>query len=405
MNETIRKETGIEKWQSLIIAMLAIVIFMQASREILLDRGIALVVVGIIGSMLIFALLAGLLSNYISNLSILVFSGLISGVGRILLSMPDNTENFDIYNVGLYFCLSSFAPIFISLLGLINLERADAYSKLGDSNEGRAQRIFKIDNSSMAVTGMLAGLVYHWMLRAVGYAEDVLVNVFLGMILIIITLMLLYKKIIRIQIHNGKLKQLFLRRTDRLQILKAEEHPGKKYKFVLIGIPCFIILTVSMSFPELYAFMSGVSYQTVLVFLSSGIFLAVIIHVLSNNLPGLEEKINFLLPVFSLITTCVFGLISFYPSGVWLYNFIYLIAAFTVSYIFMRVIHSFISTGSNDTEKILMVFIVLSVFGIQAVKLGTIERYLPYIESLVCLGFAIPSLWIWIRKLQARRDK
>ncbi|MBD3353404.1 MAG: hypothetical protein GF364_18120 [Candidatus Lokiarchaeota archaeon] len=382
-------------WHFFIINFFNIIFFMQSMRELLLDRGIVTVIAPLLAVLLFSGLLVGLMLKKLSNIMVLLIFGLISSFGRILISMPDQTEEFIIYNFGIYFLFISFSPIIIASFGMINLKLSNAkYSKIGLYNP-----------VSLGTTGIIVGFIYHWFFRVMELSENVTINVILGIFSAFFYISVFSQIITQYRLKNIPLIEMLKRETKARQSLNKYEHAGKKSVTILITIPLLLYLSMSMSFPELYSYMSGIPYHFIVTVFIIGLIIGTLLISIALFSPSSEngdqkfkEYYIRILPIFACITTGIFGLNAFLPPNMPLMVIIYLIAAITISSLFILIFNNFFKDKHYDCEKILMVFVFLFNFTHTGLKLLTIERYMPYLEFLIGLIFTIPAFWLYVNR-------
>ncbi|MHA1819407.1 MAG: hypothetical protein ACTSU2_04070 [Promethearchaeota archaeon] len=435
------------------------VYFLQALREILIDRAIIIV----IGSLLISALLSGistaLLLKKISNYIMIIISGTFGALGRILLSIPDISfneanYNYPIYNTGLYLIFVSFPMAIITLFGMLNVDFAkkrinNRNLKEEKSQNGGFDNVDNVDNVANVETitivlafsfGFILSFIYNWWSRITGLAENMILNILLGAFGLVLFFILLTSGIYKIKneldrdLKNlersagiKKIILIFTTREPRESLLEDtsfnhnkdddNDNEGKKHLSVIaILLPLFLFLYLSFSYPALYAYMAGIPYPQIHIIFILGMLAGSItaLYVLlgeymekgceNNNNSQMSKTIrskNIILksyPVISLISVIFFGLLSFFPAGNKSYTIIYFFMAYVVAFGVIYTINIVINYQSKDIEKAVLILVIFFIIGYFVLKLLSTERYIPFLEEIIGLTFAIPTFLIYRKK-------
>ena len=89
-------------WKIFLITFFSILFFTQATRDIIIDRGIITTIAPLIGVLFFGCILGGLLPKYLSNKILVILFGGVMFIGKLVISIPDNTEGYQLYNFGIY---------------------------------------------------------------------------------------------------------------------------------------------------------------------------------------------------------------------------------------------------------------------------------------------------------------
>jgi len=409
---------SVSGWKIFSITFLMILYYSQSAREMLLDRGVITVVLPLLLVLILGGMLAALLLKFLSHYIVLILFGLLGAIGRILLSIADqpvtiNDSSYPIYNAGIYLSFLAFAPTWIAIFGIINLQTSRIQS-------------YQFSNPvNIAVSGIVIGFVYHWLFRINELAEYSLLNIILGIIGVITYAMILNESITYIRmIPPNQSEKVKNRHNAYLYLLKAaprDQFPLKNHytkrsdkiagsqkiraSVIMIAIPIIIYLSLPMSFPELYSYLSGMSLQIVVIAFIIGMAIGVILTIYAKqqlNIPESDTKNrNFAnlymksIPIGAIISAIFFGLASFFESPTPIMIFVYVITGWTVSALFLLVVSYFTEQRLLHFDKLMMGYITITNLASVAIRLLTIERYIPYLEFIVGLSFALPSFLIF----------
>ena len=165
----------------------------------------------------------------------------------------------------------------------------------------------------------------------------------------------------------------------------------------MCNIPAFIWLTLPFSYPEVYAYLTGLNFGFTITLIIIGLFVGAIFGSIAfreNN--NLIKKITPILSILSLL----FGFAPFFGSKTPILIPIFLVAGYIVGFTIHYIFESFFEQQNYDFEKILGVFLFLMYFCLIGIKLITIERYMPYLEGLLALGFIIPAFSFYFKKIK-----
>lgn len=388
-------------WKTFLILFFSVLFFVQATRDIIIDRGIITTIAPLIGILFCSCLLGALLPKFLSNKLLVILFGGIMFIGKLFISLPDNTINYQLYNFGIYNIFLSFPIIFISVFGIVNM--------INSGYKSDQSTVFGVFMNPIIITvsGILIGFIYNWFLRAIDLIEDLALNFFLSVFFLVVILSTLSQY--KLHFHDRNAKKILIRESSERNSLKKIPHASKYARIILLYAPCYAILALSFSYPELYAYLSGLSYQLVIALICCGIGSGIILTsftlldpervIWSTRFKGIY---NLLLPISSILTSLFFGLIAFINLGSIFSAIIYFIAGFTIASIMLLAFYELIQNKLLDFEKIIMYTLIITfiiVFGIKGIS---VERYIPYLEFLISLSFTIPSFKLIQKGLKYR---
>jgi len=429
----IEQSLAINKWELFGLVFLCFLYFIQSTREILLDRGIVAVLLPLILVLLFGVFFTMIWTKYLRKELLIVFFGILISFANIILRIPDTSEDFIYYNIGMYLIFFSISPILIGIFGIIN-SNPDIETMINGKN-GSAESSFidtlvkMADAKFLASFGLILAVIYNVFLRQIELMEDMLTNVVMSLISFAICILIISKlqedfkrkqlktfkqKFIRlneevdneaeqlrhkeeINAEDSATKQL----TKKLYLMKYR-NAGRRSIYILCNLCAFYWLMLPFSYPEVYAYLSGIPYDFTVLSISIGLifgsFMGKIAKISGN-------KIIFKLTPIIFVISLLFGFAPFFGPNSKILLVIYLIAGYSVGFIIVFIFELFFEEKHYDFEKIFGVFLLFLYILFMGIKIITIERYMPYLEEVIGLGFVIPSFSFYKFKKDERISK
>jgi hypothetical protein len=390
-------------WKIFGITFFSVLFSNQAIRDIIIDRAVFATIAPLIGSLIGGCFLGAFLAKKTSNKYVVILFGFALFIGKLLISLPDNTEGYQLYNIGIYCIFLSFPAIIISLFGIINMIESGGRKNTSDSEDSSLKVL--INPTVMGISGLLLGFVYNWFLRVIDYAENLVLNILMSVVFLSILITITIQSKDFYQFENKTLKEFMTRESEERKELLKVPRAGKKAAIILVSIPCYIYLALSFSYPELYSYLSGLDYQYVIVLISGGIISGIILSAImlfsqakTMFIISIQKYYKYTLPLLAIISTFLFGLNSFLPSGNKTMGLVYFVTGLVTASMLFISFKELFDRKLIDMEKILMYFLFITFiihFGVKAIA---VERYMPYLEFLIGICFTIPSLWLFKNK-------